>query len=223
MNMQAVVDLLIVDPQVLAWTADVAEKRDAIEAKVTVALPKIITSYDFPFVMRTGTDGVTVADTARYQLKGLADDCRDVQDVLYDVDETTLDEISETDYRDKYAGTSKPSSVVEWYPDGEINGFPAIVLVGTPGVAGTTFKYPYRRKTMPVAEFPEEWMFVLLSCALYELFGKGAYSATYDKMMGDLSQMIDDYDRGGTTPQPARMDSDWKKRNRERNALHGYS
>lgn len=191
------------------------EKRQIIEDYIEVALNEIVTSYEWDFVTDEAST-VTVKDQAEYTLEGNNSDCRDVLNVRYNTNLDLLLKRSAIDM-DEFLHLRTHSTTNMWYPSGRDDGFPQITIVATPGAAGKTIKYRYRRSNVQLSEFPNEFSYVLVSGIAKRLIPD--FTPIFSQ---DLKKMIDHYSGVGGESTPARLDPTAIRRNNERSKLFRY-
>lgn len=234
MKQQDFIDIIISRPACSAWEASKATKKKAASNAVDMAMAQILVAHDFPFTMDEATEA-GVGDQATYTLKGNNSDCREVIRIRWGSLSTLLTQLTKKEYYQLTSGRSTvPSSVNVWYLKGVNNGFPEIVVDGTPAEDGDTITYEYRLSQMKVASFPELWAWVVVAMAEAELFGTAGMASTERhfrtadpvlfrrKGKDALSNMIDDYSRKGGQESPRPDSAWWKYRNWLRSRLHGY-
>lgn len=234
MERQEYIDAVISRPAAQAWQADAPEKKKAVEASIDIALNRVLTAFDFPFVVDNAS-GTTEANVADYVLKGNNSNARDIISIRFGSDNNLMDEKSLLEHDDWMSGQSTtPSTTGYWVQIGEQQGFPLIHFVGTPS-GETTFNYRYRIKELDIANFPKVWHGVIIALIESELFGSAGVASSEKQFRSAnpalfveiadrrLAQMIDDYSKhGGDVDQNYPTDLRWRKKNRRRNAMFGY-
>ena len=202
------------------------QKSAAIQAYAQAAVDRVAMRHDFNFAIGETTDA-TVASQSDYTLHGNQDDCREIINVRYGDDDELLDKYEGVQYDVDLGLFNAPTTPQLWYEIQAVNGFPTIRIVGTPTTV-ETLKYRFRRKNIPIAEYPEEWGFVLADFVLAmiaDIFkSKDGQTVTYDfwgVAEKSMREMINGYRReGGGSPKRIQIDHVARVANIRRNRLY---
>lgn len=219
MTTDDIVRIIETNPAVQQIQLDAAEKRQAIEKLVPVAVDELVIRYDWDFATDTA-DETIVADQSDYTLRGNNNDCRDIINIRYGTSTSLelLDKKRPVD-ADEFLSGRSVSGVGFWVPNGRsADGFPKISVHATPSTSGKILRYRYRRNDVTINRLPDNFLWVLLSGILKHLIP--AYSAVYEH---DLKVMIDRYEMPGGEDMPVQIDPVLVDRNNERAKLYGYS
>ncbi len=208
---------------------DIGVAKESIQSLIPLAINKITNRFDFTFATGEATvDGGTVVGQSDYELSG-DNDARDIINIRYDDDLRLLEKKIDTDMDDLLTWIDTPDDVYAWYRLPDSSGAPMVRLIATPGTAGITIKYRYRKKNIGFLQFPAEWQDVLMDSVMAcvgdisvgphnEILLTGFSS----KFESSIMKMIDHYSRPGGESSPVTFGFETKNRNIERNNLHGY-
>ena len=205
-------------PDVLRWQADEGQKRRTLELALVSAIDRIANTYDFPFAVNTTT--FTTDGSATYVLRGTNSDCRDIVSMRKG---NTIIERRLPREMDDILSRQTPSKAQYWVLTGVEDGHPKVTLYDTPN-SGDTIEYRYRRRNIPVSDFPNEWAYVLHLVALEIVESRSpdfiGLQVTRDAQRA-LLEMRMHYSRTlGYQRLP--LDPDWRSRNITRNRKYGY-
>jgi hypothetical protein len=192
------------------------EKRDEIiEFYTALAINEISTRFDFTFVIGRDTFD-TIANQTDYEIIGISNDCRQCVSIWYDLDDN--------------GEVNDEENVEEWTEIGIQNGHPLIRLKDAPITTGLTVDYKYRRKNVPINEFPDEWISTLIAVfmnVLTDAFktedGQTIFGSFDKKSEAAIVRMANYYRRSIGTYQRVQVDPETQNANRRRANLHGYN
>ena len=213
MTEQNIVSVVLMLPVVQGIEIPVDQKRDALRALMPGALDEVVMAYDWRFAIDKATES-SVADQADYTLEGNNGDCRDIINVKYDGD--LLTKMRQVAW-DEYITDRTHTGVNTWIPTAPVNGFPTITIKATPSTADEDITYRYRRKNVPIQDFPDEFGFVLVSALTKRIVPE--YTAVYDN---DLEEMINRYAYGGGESDQIKQDPKVVAKNNRRSRLMGF-
>jgi len=220
MTLQELVKKAVASSYIKALAKDVRPSKTELTDYAGLIGNEVAARHDWDFVL-SQADKTTVADQAEYTLKGNANDCRDVVNIRYQADGVTSFSLLERKRpvdMDAFLSNRDVTGVGWWYVSGrDSSGFPKVTIIDPPAAAGETLRYRYRKNNIGVAEFPDEFWGVLLSC----LIGKFVPSQVglYEKL---LRIMIDRYAVSGGEANPARLDPKVVQLNNKIGGLYGY-
>lgn len=213
MNERQFKDVILALPAIRGLGLPTSDKKKAVENLFPIALNEITMSYDWDFTLDEAST-VTVANQADYTLKGNDNDCRDIINVKYSGELIT--KMSPVEY-DKFMVDRTHTAHDIWMPNGRDGGFPSITIASTPTAAGTAITYRYRLKNITLADFPNEFDYVIISTIVKHLIPEYTAQFAYD-----LRTMIDRHETGGG--ESNQVEQDWKitRGNNRRASLFGY-
>lgn len=195
---------------------DLAYWEQVVPKIAPLVIDEISNAYDFSFTLADYSTVVTVANQAEYSLSGVNGDLRDVINIRYGTDLRPLTRLRTLD-ADDLLYDSTITDVWYWYSfDTDNDGNMVATLVATPTVAGTALHIRYRKKDIPLTEFPDGFGFVLARGILGWLDPEKQF--TYDRA---LKGMIERYRVGGKDAQPAPIDPHLALGNRQISDLYG--
>lgn len=206
------------------------QKSAVIPAYAQSAIDRVAMRHDFNFSVAEKTDAATVVSQSDYTFTGNQDDCREIINIRYTTDDVLLEKYEGVQYDVDLKYFYAPSTPQLWYEVQSVNGFPTVRIVGTPTTV-EVLKYRYRRKNIPIEEYPDEWGFVLADFVLAMLAdiwkNKDGQTVTYD-FWGiaekSMREMINGYRReGGGSPKRIQLDNVARLANIRRNRKYGYS
>ena len=230
MDIQRLITLVSSKPAFRLIGLPDAEKTKAITEYARTAIDRIAMRKDFNFAVGTAST-VTVASQSDYTLKGNQDDCREVINIVYGSDAVLLDKVEGVQWDVDIELFESPSTPSVWYELQLDNGFPQVKIIATPSVADETLAYRYRRKNIPIEEFPDEWAFVLVDVIMMTLADvfkdKDERLVMYDfegKAERSIRDMVNNYRKeGGGTPKRIQIDTVARLANIRRNQKYGYT
>ena len=213
MNERELKDIILSLPIVRGLELSANDKKKSVESIFPLALDEVTMAYDWDFTLDVATE-LTVASQADYVLEGNSNDCRDIINIKYDGD--LMDKMGQVAY-DEFMLNRTHTSIDTWIPKGRKNGFPQVTIASTPLTADVSLEYRYRRKNITLADFPDEFDYVIISAVLKHLIP--SYTAQYNY---DLKTMIDRHEYGGGESNQIKQDPRVVRDNNRRAKLYGY-
>ncbi len=223
MTVPELVKLVEVLPVIRANTLKTAAMHKALTQHASRIADEVATRFDWDFVCDVA-DETTVANQADYTLAGNNKDCRDIINIRYKgagtASLTLLTKYRPVDMDERLSGADpNTGEVVAWIVKGRSsNGYPIVTFSASPGSAGDTIRYRYRKRNISMGDFSDEFAPVLQ----YSLIAKmtPSYAAIAER---ELQFMVDRYAAPGGEANPAQLDAQLQLRNRERAGKFGYS
>jgi len=220
MTTQEVVRLIQIVPVIRAIEMPEDEKKEAIGNYIPIAISEIsVRSEDFDFAIDVADyTGGSVEDQADYVLRGEGKrDCRQIINIRYGDDYSLLDKMRQVDV-DEWLNNRSHTSTTIWMPHGLVDEYPRVKLVATPAVDDENIRYRYFKKNITVENFPESFIYVVVSGVVKRLVP--AYGVVFNN---DLETMINNYTTTGGADNPAKRDPETVRRNNSRYGKNGWS
>ena len=215
MTEQQIVDVVIYQPTIRAMQGEDNEKRRSIETIIPMVTDEISVSYDWDFVLAKAVE-TSVANQPDYVLKGNNRDCRDIINIRFGDNNKLLNKRDAVDL-DEYLDGRTISTVMIWTPIARKFGFPQIKLTDAPDSSTDDITYRYRRKDVPLSEFPDEFLYVFISGVM-----KNMVPQFRGLFKDDINNMIRRYSGEGGEDDPAKQDPLIVYRNNRRSNMFGY-
>lgn len=204
-------------PALQKWETPEGAKHATLQVTLLQQLRFIAQQHDFPFVMAVHEETLLADDMGLITLKGSNSDCRSVRSLRYGSNRELMTKMGDTEFDEISSYSDFMDGKIRYYQVGEVSNFPQYQVLPIPD-EDVLLTYRYRRGNLVVTELPDEWAHVLVAHVELDLMPE---AKPFNIAQQYLMRMIDSYPESDDLD-PIRTDPVWRKRNRERNALHGY-
>lgn len=173
--------------------------KQTVKSILPSVLNEVSVAHSFDFVM----DSYSLTwDTTTETLTGNNNDLLEVQTIRYGTPYRVLAHVRKIDILERVESGGTLGGVKAWYQSGVDNqGFPKITLVDAPS-ASATATVDYRKKNVPLADWPDDFEWVLVSGIMARL-SPGMY---YLKFRQEIKDMVRRYKVGGKDVNQADVD-----------------